>query len=135
MITEKKFDIKKYLNTAENHFKNNQKTKSNLKALVNYSTDFLNYKNEKPNKFSTFTNDNFYTNNIITNYQHRNESFNDNKINSLNKDMLRNKIPNLNFYSFSLDKNKNTKTNTINYKKKNKIKYYNKINIKIKIIN
>ena len=126
MISEKKFDIKKYLNTAEKHFKNNHKTKtnlSNLRGLVNYSTDYLNYKWEKPNKFSTFTKDNFYPNNIITNYKYKNESFNDYKGVSFNKDNLDKKIPNLNFYSFSTDKNK--RTNLIINKKKNKIKYLN----------
>ena len=123
MISDKKFDIKEYLNTAENHFKNNHKVKSKLKGLINYSTDYLNYKYEKPNKYSTFSNDKFYRNNIITNYKNKNESFNEKKNNSLNKDIIKSKIPNLHLFSLSIDKNKSIRKNIANNKKKDKIKY------------
>ena len=50
MIADKKFDIKQYLDTAENQLKLKRTKKPNLKGF-NLSTDYLNYKLNKPKIF------------------------------------------------------------------------------------
>ena len=122
MMANKKFDIKQYLDTAENPFKIKNTKKQNLKGLVNYSTDYLNYNANKSKIFSSYTNDNFYNNNIsiITNSNIRNESYN-NSINNRARLDNKNIMPNINLYSLSMDKTKNinkilnkNKTNYLN---------------------
>ena len=117
MIVDKKFDIKKYLNTAENHFnlKKIKQNNSNNKNLINFSTDYLNYKKgNSNNNFSTFTN---YNSSINSNSQMRTNSFNDNKFK--NYSMIRPKATNnkayLNFSPLSMtNRIKNTITTMSN---------------------
>ena len=153
MIADKKFDIKQYLDTAENQFKLKRTKKPNLKGF-NLSTDYLNYKLNKPKIFSSYTNDNFYNSSNTTinnNSKFRSESLNT-TINRTNL-VKENKMPYINLYSLSMDKTKNIYGNIIknNYKinylntlsnyNKNKIneKYENMFeqnkNNQIKIIN
>lgn len=106
MIIDKKFDIKQYLNTAENHL-NLKKVKQNNfnnKNIINSSTDYLNYKKgNSNNNFSTFTN---YNTSINSNSQMRTNSFNDNKNKFKNYSMIRPKAYNnkayLNFSPLSM---------------------------------
>ena len=153
MIADKKFDIKQYLDTAENQLKLKRTKKPNLKGF-NLSTDYLNYKLNKPKIFSSYTNDNFYNSSNTTinnNSKFRSESLNT-TINRTNL-VKENKMPYINLYSLSMDKTKNIYGNIIknNYKinylntlsnyNKNKIneKYENMFdqnkNNQIKIIN
>lgn len=141
MIVDKKFDIKKYLNTAENHFKLkkiNQSNFSNNNNLINFSTDFLNYKKgNSNNNFSTFTN---YNTSINSNSQMRTNSFNDNKSKFKNYSMIRpkatNNKPYLNFSPLSMTyRNKNgisTISNNFNQSINNKFPNYNYLTIKNK---
>ena len=109
MIADKKFDIKQYLDTAENKVKFKNIKKQNLKNMTNFSTDYLNFKNEKSKNLSTYTNNNFYNNKI----------FNDYKNNSLRKSKYDNKMPKLNLNSLSIGKSKIFEPNIINSTKKN----------------
>ena len=141
MIVDKKFDIKKYLNTAENHFKLkkiNQSNFTNNNNLINFSTDFLNYKKgNSNNNFSTFTN---YNTSINSNSQMRTNSFNDNKSKFKNYSMIRpkatNNKPYLNFSPLSMTyRNKNgisTISNNFNQSINNKFPNYNYLTIKNK---
>lgn len=141
MIVDKKFDIKKYLNTAENHFKLkkiNQSNFNNNNNLINFSTDYLNYKKANSNNnFSTFTN---YNTSINSNSQMRTNSFNDNKSKFKNYSMIRpkatNNKPYLNFSPLSMTyRNKNgisTISNNFNQSINNKFPNYNYLTIKNK---
>ena len=109
MIADKKFDIKQYLNTAENKFKFKNIKKQNLKNMTNFSTDYLNFKNDKSKNLSTYTNNNFYNNKI----------FNDYKNNSLRQSKYDNKMPKLDLNSLSIGKSKIFEPNIIISTKKN----------------
>ena len=140
MIENKKFDIKHYLNTAETEFNTKNVKKQKFKNVVNYSTDFLNYNNNKSINVSAYTNNNFYNNSTSPNYKFRTDSFNDTKNNSSIRSNLDNKMPNINLYTYSMDKSKETKT-TINLDNKmpkikqtylNTFSNYNYSNLKTK---
>ena len=109
MIADKKFDIKQYLDTAENKFKFKNIKKQNLKNMTNFSTDYLNFKNDKSKNLSTYTNNNFYNNKI----------FNDYKNNSLRQSKYDNKMPKLDLNSLSIGKSKIFEPNIIISTKKN----------------
>ena len=116
MISDKKFDIKQYLDTAENQFKKIQRKNRKLKGITNYSTDHLNFKKGKSKILSTYTNNNFFNNNRIIAYpKNSNEILNDYKNDISIKRNLENKKIDLNFNSLSTDK----------FKKNYKIKYLN----------
>ena len=109
MIADKKFDIKQYLDSAENKFKFKNIKKQNLKNMTNFSTDYLNFKNDKSKNLSTYTNNNFYNNKI----------FNDYKNNSLRQSKYDNKMPKLDLNSLSIGKSKIFEPNIIISTKKN----------------
>ena len=119
MIVDKKFDIKHYLETAENQFINGRR--KHLKNLINFSTDYLNFKSAKPQIFSSYTNNNFYHNTINANTKFRNDSFNDFRKNHLTLNTLENKMPNINKYSLSMNRINNSLSNLNN----NKMRYLN----------
>ena len=128
MISDKKFNIKQYLETAETKFKIKQIKKKNLKGLINHSLDLLNYKNYNPKNFSNYTDDYFFNNNKkITDNSNRfrTENNNENKSNSLSKENLVRKMNNINYFSLSLDKNKNIREKLIPKKNINKMNYLN----------
>ena len=120
MIVDKKFDIKHYLETAENQFRFKSERKRYLKNIFNFSTDYLNYKPSKEQPFSEYTNNNFYNISLNSNSKYRNDSFNDNK-NSFSLNMTEKKMPNINMYSLSMNRTKNTISNF----NKNKMSYFN----------
>lgn len=140
MIADKKFDIKQYLDTAENQFIFKRFKKQNLKGF-NLSTDYLNYKANKSKLFSSYTKDSFYVinnnNSITNNSKIRNESFNS-TINRVNLAKTNN-MPNINLYSLSMDKKKNIDGNLIKNKYKinylNTLSNHNKIKINEKYYN
>ena len=138
MIVDKKFDIKQYLNTAENHFnlKKIKQNNFNNKNLINFSTDYLNYKKgNSNNNFSTFTN---YNTSINSNSQMRTNSFNDNKYKLKNYSMIRSKATNnkayLNFSPLSMTyRNKNAvSTISNNFNQSINNQNYNYLTIKNK---
>ena len=135
MIVDKKFDIKQYLNTAENHFNLNKINQSNFnnKNLINFSTDYLNYKKgNSNNNFSTFTH---YNTSINSNSQLRTNSFNDSKNKFKNFSMIRPKAYNhrahLNFSPLSMTyRNKNALSTLSNNFNQSKNSNYNYLTIK-----
>ena len=137
MIVDKKFDIKKYLNTAENHFnlKKINQNNFNNKNLINFSTDYLNYKKgNSNNNFSTFTN---YNISINSNSQLRTNSFNDSKNKFKNYSMIRPKANNnkayLNFSPLSMTyRNKNAISTISNNFNQSNNSNYNYLTIKNK---
>ena len=137
MIVDKKFDIKKYLNTAENHFnlKKINQNNFNNQNLINFSTDYLNYKKgNSNNNFSTFTN---YNISINSNSQLRTNSFNDSKNKFKNYSMIRPKANNnrayLNFSPLSMTyRNKNAVSTISNNFNQSKNSNYNYLTIKNK---
>lgn len=139
MIVDKKFDIKEYLNTAENHFNLKKNKQNNFNNnLVNFSTDYLNYKKgNSNNNFSTFTN---YNISINSNSQMRTNSFNNSKNKFKNYSLIRPKFnsnkPYLNFSPLSMTyRNQNatsTISNNFNQSINNKYSIYNYLTIKNK---
>ena len=114
MIIEKKFDIRRYLDSAENQFRL-KNFKNNKISQINYSTDYLNYKKGNKAILSTYTNNNFFINDSISNSKIRADSFNNTRIknnnnNNLKKTNIYTKIPNIHLTPIS-----NRTKNNINF--------------------
>ena len=123
MISDKKFDIKRYLDTAENHFKYRIRKKKNLKPIFNLSTDYLNYKYSKPNAqiINSYINSKNKNNNtnisIKSNTKFCNCSFNQKKKKNIILTNVDTKKLNLNKDPLRYNKTNDTLTNNNNNNK------------------
>ena len=104
MIEDKKFDIKQYLETAENQFIK----KNPFKNSYNLSTDHINFKTKL---FSSNSNNKYHNNSFKMNYKLRNKSIINN---NLSLKTLEYKIPSINIKSISTKGTRNVMPKKIN---------------------